>query len=359
MPAKPYTIVFDIDKTLGTVCEGLSFSWKATKEEQLLEYIKAYPFLDTFRKHNLMMFVYDSWYFIFPAFIEFIKWLDGCNINFAFFSLGSKSRNTELVEQLLLIAFGRAKAQNLLQTIVIISNDVVAPNTYGKDLHHVYQRSQKQHNIENMVLIDDNLRSIYKNQESSFLHVYTAGFVNYHVVHTNQPTIWFENNKSSCIEVEPSVFSTRQLFYAAGLITKAIESFEKGRAPSFSRALFYHLYLRCNEECLLFYDPRAKISAECVQAKRDYFTNIGLETLKTVNPTLELPTISNIFSRNYRLIEPINSLLVKLAQRRREIQNSPSADQKTLYPKLTSFWRSIGQNKKNNSQIQANRGPSL
>lgn len=324
-----------------------------------MEYIKAYPFLDTFRKHNLMIFVYDSWYFIFPAFIEFIKWLDSRNINFAFFSLGSKQRNTELVEQLLLIAFGRTKAQNLLSTIVIISNDVVAPNTYGKDLNHVYQRSQKHYPIENMVLIDDNSRSIYKNQESSFLHVYTACLINYHVVHTNQPTLWFENNRSSCVEVDLSVFITRQLFYAAGLITKAIESFEKGYAPSLSRALFYHLYLRCNKECLLFYDPRAKMSAECVQAKRDYFTNIGLETLKTVNPTLELPTISNIFSRNYRLIEPINSLLVKLAQRRREIQNSPPAEQKTLYPRLTSFWRSVGQNKKNSTQIEANRSPSV
>lgn len=307
MPKDKVTIVFDLDSTVVDCCSGLD--GLDVSENQRDIYLKSYPFVLEFHKRHLLVFASQNWYFIFPGFIELIRWLDKEGVEFAFFSLGIKERNMSLISQVLEIAFGSVKTRILLQKITIISREDISLYSYAKDLNYVCAKREKC--VHNAILVDDNFGSMLHGQEGSFLHVLNATFPNYHAVHEKADVTWIEERQRHYFAVQNSLFVTQQLFYATGLIAKSIEDFEKGLNDSLSRVLSSKLYL---ENGFLFYDIRSGMSAEAVRKKRYNYIRYGLSILKTVNSTLELPAIGSIFDKNYSLAAPRSVLPIELSR---------------------------------------------
>lgn len=284
---KPYTVVLDLD---GTAVWGFYFSPPEPLPAVQLSIIKKqHSFLDSFEKHNLMFFVYNCWYMIFPGFIELLQWLDHNQLQFAFFSLGSKSRNMALIPLLLARAFGEQKACKLLSTMIIVSKEDAIENSTVKDLRLIHKHCDRTHLFSDVVILDDNPASIHPTQSRQFIRLTFNNYVHFHALHGAYRTLPILDLCCPFFSLNDSVLRTRQLFYAAGLLSQAIEKLDRDTKLSLSEMIFQ-----------LSSVSRAGIRQHLCDLSTPYIEH-GLRALKQINPSVELPMPKAIFDPAYIL----------------------------------------------------------
>lgn len=124
-------------------------------------------------------------YFLFPGVIPLLQFLiEQPHVDIAFFSAGTKERNTEFVKKLLIRSAGMEKYQRIRNNISIFSREDLVSNdrldakkmyethglTWGnfkKDIRKVLRDGAL---LENAIFIDDDSSYVHYGQEANFLH---------------------------------------------------------------------------------------------------------------------------------------------------------------------------------------------
>ena len=257
-------IVFDID---GTIACGFY-------EDSRDEILRQYPWVAEFEQRGLFIHAL-KWHLIYPGVIELLKLLDEKQIRLAFFSAGVATRNELLIAELLKLALGETRYQEIKSTIKILSKDDLTPHPQDvwvkiKDLKKFIEPDEQ---LEDIILVDDTKRNAHPEQCTNLLHVpFIADYYD------------FQNAIKDPHTDQQEIRRINSAFYTSAVLCKAIEQVRLAQTP-LSRAL-----------CQL----RRDLLSEQYHA----WLLDGEVFLKTINPELRLCTHQNFFSPAYVVTQP-------------------------------------------------------
>ena len=211
--AQKTLVVFDIDGTL-------------TPDNAIYNEDATYSFIREFESRRMLIHIENFLYLLPIGSIELIQLIDEHpEIELAFFSAGLNWRNERFVKELLSLALGPARYQELKPTLKIISRDQL---TWGeqaglgkKDL------SLFGHDLEHLVIIDDNLDVFHQEHIQNVLSITPITLHSFYTIHGS-----FIDQKKSIYSWESFIDETHldehfasmnQLFYVTGLLFTALQ----------------------------------------------------------------------------------------------------------------------------------------
>jgi hypothetical protein len=275
------TVALDIDEA---IANGLPNAANLEADYQLVS---------RFQKNGLYIEAILP-HIIHPGVIEHIRLLDKHGIRIVFYSSGDPVRNKLLVEQLLCLALGNARYEELKDHLIILSGqrttsegeivtDLVADEgrrelqykqyegrfggTWKKDLTKLVT---KDFELEWTVLLDNDLSFVLHKQEKNLLKVCTATPYDFAMVYKR-------SGKRSWDPEDARVLNAYHMLYATGLLFTAIARAKEQRLTL--TEVLHQIQFK-----ITIKDGQTQYIYDQELCKNKAFYEYGLQLIRSVNP---------------------------------------------------------------------------